>query len=172
MDFLSSLAKGGDHQPKPTSDQPNNPDHKPASNSDLLASARLVADAAQAQFRNEPEKYDKNKVAGAAADLLQAASDYGKLDETKGAGKYIDQAESYLRKYGTSSPSAAGEHKPAADAETAPAKESAESEKPSGGGGDYLKMAEGLLNKPSTAGEKSESGYGDLMKMAGGFLNK
>ncbi|KAI3467274.1 hypothetical protein Pfo_023937 [Paulownia fortunei] len=220
MDFLSSLAKGD--QPKPTSDQPNSSDHqeKP-SNYDLFASAKVVADAAQAQFRNEPDKYDKAKVAGATADILNAASEYGKLDDTKGIGKYVDQAEDYLRQYNTSQSTtpapvpapvpapASGENKtttndapvpvPTGDSgedKTAPVTvgdsgddkaapittttETTDAEKPSGGGaGDYIKMAEGFLNKPSgdggektEASSKSEGGYGDLMKMAGGFLKK
>ncbi|PIN02461.1 hypothetical protein CDL12_25024 [Handroanthus impetiginosus] len=178
MDFLSNLAKGD--QPKPTSDNPDNPDHQDAkkhSTSDLFGSAKVVAGAAQAQFRNEPEKYDKAKVAGAGADLLNAASEYGKLDESKGIGKYVDQAEDYLRKYNTSQPAATA---PAGDSshEKRPA---ADAEKPSGGGaGDYVKMAEGFLKKPSgDGGEKSEppsdsseGGFGDVMKMAGGFLKK
>ncbi|KAL2226217.1 nodulin-related protein 1 [Sesamum indicum] len=185
MDFLSSLAKG--------ESKPDNSDQKP----DLFASAKVVADAAQAQFHNEPDKYDKAKVAGATADLLDAASQYGKLDETKGVGKYVDQAENYLRQYNTSTTAApapapvpdstdnktttvdapvpdSGEHKPITTDAPAPV---GDSEKPSGGGaGDYIKMAEGFLNKASdekTEGSsQSEGGYGDLMKMAGGFLKK
>lgn len=206
MDFLSSLAKGD--QPKPSSDQPNNSDHhqKP-SNCDLFSSAKVVADAAQAQFRNEPEKYDKAKVAGATADLLDAASEYGKLDETKGVGKYVDQAENYLRQYNTPHSSTApvvdsadhktttadppalvdapGEQKttptdaPApvgdcADDKTAAittTTETTEAEKPSGGAGDYVKMAEGFLNKQSGGGAEG-GGAGDYIKMAEGFLNK
>ncbi|GFP88736.1 hypothetical protein PHJA_001017300 [Phtheirospermum japonicum] len=185
MNFLSSFAKGGD-QPKPDSDQPSNPDNQAgkSSNYDLLGSAKVVADAAQAQFRNEPEKYDKTKVSGAAADLLGAASEYGKLDETKGVGQYVDQAETYLRQYSTSAaPAAAEKTAPPAEEKTAPpaaaaVAETTEGEKPAAGAaaGDYVKMAQGFLNKPSGEGEsteKSEGGYGgDLMKMAGGFLNK
>lgn len=172
MDFLSSLAKGD--QPKPTSDQPDHQE-KPK-NSDLFASAKLVADAAQSQFRHEPEKYDKAKVAGASADLLGAASGYAKLDETRGVGKYVDQAEDYLRRYSSSSQPATdpGDHKTEPTTTTA---ESTETEKPSAGTGDYIKMAEGFLNKPSGGGgEKTEAssggGYGDLMKMAGDYLKK
>ncbi|KAL3654284.1 hypothetical protein CASFOL_003965 [Castilleja foliolosa] len=198
MNFLSGLAKGFD-QPKPDSDQPNNPDNQAgkSSNYDIFGSAKVVADAAQSQFRNEPEKFDKIKVSGASADLLGAASDYGKLDETKGVGKYVDQAETYLRQYSSSdSPAAAvpdsGEKKPpAVDVVPAPVEEktappaaaadaavSTEGEKPAAGGGagDYVKVAQGFLNKPSGEGEsaeKSGGGYGDdLMKMAGGFMKK
>ncbi|KAK4430054.1 Nodulin-related protein 1 [Sesamum alatum] len=203
MDFLSSLAKG---ESKPSSDQPDNSGHpqKP-SNSDLFASAKMVADAAQAQFRNEPEKYDKAKVAGATADLLDAASQYGKLDETKGVGKYVDQAENYLRQYNTTSQSSttapvpvpdstdhknttapvpdSGEQKPITTDAPAPVgdsedyktatttTETTEAAKPSGGAGDYVKMAEGFLNKQSGSGAEG-GGAGDYIKMAEGFLNK
>ncbi|KAK6133929.1 hypothetical protein DH2020_032321 [Rehmannia glutinosa] len=165
MDFFSSLAKGG--QPKPTSDQPNNQGEH--TNSDLFASAKVVADAAQAQFRNEPEKYDKAKVAGASADILDAAKEYGKLDETTGVGKYVDQAENYLRQYNTPAPASGDKNtttpdvtasEPAAgdsdDVKTAPTAtaitETTDGEKPSGGGADdYVKEAEDFLDKPSDA---------------------
>ncbi|KAL1569830.1 nodulin-related protein 1-like [Salvia divinorum] len=93
MNFLSGLAKGGDS---------NN--HKPggekkSSSAGLFSDAKVVAEAARAQFSNHPEKYDKAKAAGSAAHLLDAASEYGKLDETKGVGKYVHQAEDYLRRY-------------------------------------------------------------------------
>ncbi|XP_051122178.1 nodulin-related protein 2 [Andrographis paniculata] len=155
MSFLSNLAKGA--LSKSDSDDKDNK----SGTSDLLADAKLVAEAAQAQFHNEPEKYDKGKVAGAAADLLDAASGYAKLDETKGVGKYVDQAEDYLRGYNSgqapppaAAAAAAEEQKaPASDAPP-PAKDSGE-EKP-----------------PADAEKPSGGGYGDLMKMAGDFLQK
>ncbi|KAG6403392.1 hypothetical protein SASPL_135610 [Salvia splendens] len=72
-----------------------------------------------AQFSNEPEKCDKAKAASSSADLLGAASEYGKLDSTQGVGKYVDQADGYLRQYGApkSTPAAAAEDKPAAETE-------------------------------------------------------
>ncbi|CAJ1939763.1 unnamed protein product [Sphenostylis stenocarpa] len=69
------------------------------SSSELLASAKLVADAAQSTFRNESDKVDKAKVADAAGDLLDAAAKYGKLDEQKGIGQYLDKAADYLHQY-------------------------------------------------------------------------
>ncbi|QCD82577.1 nodulin-related protein 1-like [Vigna unguiculata] len=69
------------------------------SSSELLASAKLVADAAQSTLRNESDKVDKAKVAGAAGDLLDAAGKYGKLDEQKGVGQYVDKAADYLHGY-------------------------------------------------------------------------
>uniref|UniRef100_A0A6N2LTV5 Uncharacterized protein n=1 Tax=Salix viminalis TaxID=40686 RepID=A0A6N2LTV5_SALVM len=49
--------------------------------SELLASAKLVAEAAQASLGNGRDKIDKVKVAAAAEDLLGAASKYGKVEE-------------------------------------------------------------------------------------------
>ncbi|GFP85135.1 hypothetical protein PHJA_000657300 [Phtheirospermum japonicum] len=94
MDFLSNLAKK-DEPYKPG--DPTNPNHQlHSTKSDLIHSAKVVADVAQAHLRHEPAKYDKAEVTGATADLLDAASQYGKLDE-KGIGKYVDKAEDYLR---------------------------------------------------------------------------
>lgn len=159
MDFLSNFSKNDD--PKPTSDDPNN-HHRP-SKSDLMHSAKVVADAAQAHFRREPEKYDKSELAGATADLMNAASEYGKLDDNKGIGKYVDKAEDYLRHYHTSHSAGhagkPGDHKPSKAEEHGGG---------SGGGyGDHGKKTEGFLKKPSDGG-----GAGDFMKMAGDFLKK
>ncbi|XP_073050095.1 uncharacterized protein [Primulina eburnea] len=174
MDFFSSLAKSDESKP-------SDPDqHQKPSNFDLFNSAKLVAEAAQAQLGNEPEKYDKGKVAAAAADLLGGASDYGKLDETKGVGKYVDQAEDYLRQYGTShctttattttTVAGSGEEKTTTVAAsttvtTEPVKHYTESD-----AGSHIKKAEGFLNKPSGKGETG--GSADFMNLAGDFLNK
>ncbi|KAL3644586.1 hypothetical protein CASFOL_009766 [Castilleja foliolosa] len=97
MDFLSNLTKKDEPKPNPAAGDPNNPDNQlHSTKSDLIHSAKVVADVAQAHLRHEPEKYNKAEVAGATADLLNAASEYGKLDE-KGVGKYVDKAEDYLR---------------------------------------------------------------------------
>lgn len=149
MDFLSNLSKGGggsDDSKKPAGVEKS-------SSGDLVANAKVVAEAAKCQFGNEPTKYDKSKAAGAAAELIDAAEKYAKLDETQGVGKYAEQAEGYLRSYSGNKPAAhaAGEDKPAAGAAH-----------PTG------------EDKPAPAAEKSESegGYGDLMKAAGGFFKK
>ncbi|XP_057775069.1 nodulin-related protein 2-like [Salvia miltiorrhiza] len=165
MDFISSFAKGGDSKKQPAAGE-----EKP-STADILADAKVVSEAARAQFSNQAEKCDKAKAAASAADLLDAASDYGKLDETQGVGKYVDQAEGYLRQYsGPNSTTAAaaavaGEDKPAA-ATGIPSGEGEHIKKAeeSVDGGEYVKKAE-------EKGE-SEGGYGDLMKAAGGFFNK
>ncbi|KAL1551102.1 nodulin-related protein 1-like [Salvia divinorum] len=191
MDFLSGLAKGGDSKTQPGGEEKS-------STTDLFSDAKVVAEAARAQFSNEPDKCDKTKAAGSAAELLDAASQYGKLDSTQGIGKYVDQAEGYLRQYGApKSTPAAAEDKPAsnyhaAEAEDKPASNThaAEAEIPSGGdvkkavesgeAGDYVKKAEesgeagGYAKKAEEllggAGEKS--GAEGLLKAAGGFFGK
>ncbi|XP_021910464.1 nodulin-related protein 1-like [Carica papaya] len=107
--------------------------HKKPSPSELLSSAKQVAEAAKATLHHGNTKIDKAKMAGAAADLLAAASHYGKL-EGKSLGKYVGKAENYLHQYHTShsTSSAANEH----------------SSHGSGTGyGDYLKVAQGFLKK-------------------------
>lgn len=42
------------------------------------------------------------RLQGAAANLLDAAQIYGKLDKTAGVGSYVEKAENYLREYETS----------------------------------------------------------------------
>ena len=173
MNFLSSFAKGGDSKDDKTDGE--------KSSSDLFASARVVAEAAQAQFGNEPEKCDKVKAAGAGADLLDAASSYGKLDETKGVGKYVDQAEGYLRQYSASSapaapaPAAAVEEKAADTAAEIPKKAEEVLDKPSeGGAADYAEKAEEVLSKPAEEAldKPSEGGAADYAKKAEEFLSK
>ncbi|KAG6429764.1 hypothetical protein SASPL_107817 [Salvia splendens] len=171
MDFLSGLAKGGDSKTQPGGEEKS-------STTDLFSDAKVVAEAARAQFSNEPEKCDKAKAASSAADLLGAASEHGKLDSTQGVGKYVDQAEGYLRQYGApKSTPAAAEDKPAANHVTETANHVAETEIPSGGDvkkpeesgevGDYAKKAEELLG-----GTGEKSGPEGLLKAAGGFFGK
>ncbi|CAK7326170.1 unnamed protein product [Dovyalis caffra] len=85
----------------PKVDKPTEHDRQPTT-SELFSSAKVVAGAAQASFGNEKDKVDKVKAAGAAEDLLQAASKYGKLEE-KGLGQYVDKAETYLHQYHSNS---------------------------------------------------------------------
>ncbi|CAI9785272.1 unnamed protein product [Fraxinus pennsylvanica] len=99
MDFLNKLT-GKDE--KPTSDPPKDTaDHPKPSNSDLMGSVKVLADAAK------EGKFDNPKAAAAAADVLGAAEQYGKLDETKGIGQYVDKAEDYLHQYSTTHSSTA-----------------------------------------------------------------
>ncbi|KAI5678949.1 hypothetical protein M9H77_09899 [Catharanthus roseus] len=83
----------------------NKVDHK-ISKSELLASAKVVADAARNRREN---KVDKAEVAGAAANLLHAASEYGKFED-KNLGKVMAKAENHLRQYHTSHSSTAAHH--------------------------------------------------------------
>lgn len=69
--------------------------HRKPSKSELLSSAKVVADAVRRRGEN---KADKAEVAGAAANLLQAASEYGKLED-KTLGEYMEKAENHLRHY-------------------------------------------------------------------------
>lgn len=137
------------HKPVSSAD-PNA--HRPASNAELMASAKVVAEAAQAAARNESDKLDKAKVAGAAADILDAASRYGKLDEKSGVGQYLEKAENYLHKYETSNSNKSGgvagvgSQGGVGGGTGSPAKKGDDK---SGGGshgfGDYAKMAQGFM---------------------------
>lgn len=117
--------------------------HK-ASPTDLLSSAKVVADAARSTLRHETGKVDKSRVADAAADLLCAASHYGKFEE-KSYGKYVEKAETYLHKYN------AGSH---SSAQSTTASHSSSTQ------------------HHSSATAHSESGFGEYMKIAEGFLKK
>lgn len=153
MNFLSDQVK------KFSDSKPEEPDHnkpvegtetanRPASNAELMASAKVVAEAAQAAARSESDKLDKGKVAGATADILDAAEKYGKFDEKSGTGQYLDKAEKYLNDYESSHSSGAGVPPPTTQAEPAshpePATKKADEE--SGGGfGGFSKMAQGFM---------------------------
>ncbi|KAG2319909.1 hypothetical protein Bca52824_013122 [Brassica carinata] len=110
MNFLSDQVKKFSDS-KPEEPEHNKPvegtENRPASSSELMASAKVVAEAAQAAARNESDKLDKAKVAGASADILDAAQKYGKLDEKSGAGQYLDKAEKYLNDFESSHSSGA-----------------------------------------------------------------
>lgn len=122
--------------------------HKPISKSELLSSAKVVAGAVMGKG-DKNQKMDKGKVAGAASDLLCAASQYGKLDE-KSYGKYVSKAEDYLHNYSSKTNPAGADHH---SAETGAAHAGTTTgHTDSGGGhghstGDYFKMAEGFLKK-------------------------
>lgn len=163
---------------KSTSGSGHSSTHKPNSHpkpskSELMSSAKLVADAAKAKLHHDPKQFEKSELAGAAADLLNAASQYGKLEET-GIGKFVGKAETYLHKYETSHHSTTT----ATAAATAHTQSSGHTsggkhEKSGSGYGEYIKMAEGLLKKNSDGSQSSESGKkGDYLKMAGDFLKK
>ncbi|CAO2188155.1 unnamed protein product [Urochloa humidicola] len=156
---------------------------------DLFASGKLVAEAASSVFQQKSaDNVDTKKVASAAADLLGAASSYGKFED-KPAGQYIEKAEGYLKEY-SSGPAAAAE-KPAGDApspapaaasgdppkpaepeaeapkEPAPAPAATEESKSEGFGlDDVVKGAEQLVEKQGGGGESA----GGLFNTAKGFL--
>ncbi|WVZ97919.1 hypothetical protein U9M48_043421 [Paspalum notatum var. saurae] len=157
------------------------------SSGDLFSSGKLVAEAAVSVFQKKStDNVDKQEVAGAAADLLHAASTYGKFED-KPAGQYIEKAEGYLKEFRTGSekekadapppaPAGGDEQKPAeaveAPKDRAPAP-AAEEGKPEGFGlDDVMKGAEQLVgNQGQGEGEKSAGGSaGGLFKMAQGFL--
>ncbi|ERN08134.1 hypothetical protein AMTR_s00018p00091190 [Amborella trichopoda] len=50
-----------------------------ASGSELFSSTKVVADAAKSAMSHKTENLNKGKVAGAATELVGAASHYGKL---------------------------------------------------------------------------------------------
>ncbi|XP_010936369.1 nodulin-related protein 1 [Elaeis guineensis] len=124
------------------SNKPSSHSHKPQpSPKDLLSSAKVMAGAAKSTLHHDTEKIDKAKVADAAADLLGAASHYGKFEEKK-FGKYVEKAENYLHQYHSSHPSttaAAAHH-----SSSAHSRGEAHSESDFG---DYLKLAQGFLKK-------------------------
>ncbi|WJX50911.1 hypothetical protein P8452_37157 [Trifolium repens] len=122
-------------------------EEKKISTSELVASAKVVAEAAQSGFGKE---VDKDKAAEAAADLLDGVSQYAKLDEQKGLGQYVDKAADYLHKYEGGAPPASKPDQPKVDdaaAAAAPAKsEDGGSAGGLGGlGGDFAKVAGGFF---------------------------
>ncbi|KAK4598703.1 hypothetical protein RGQ29_015954 [Quercus rubra] len=163
MDFLSDLQKKSNsfsetHLPEEKDDQSQNQNqnqnqhqHHQPSNSELMASAKLLAEAGQTAFSQGAGKVDKARAAGAAGDLLEAASSYGKLEETS-YGKYVEKAETYLDQYGNPS-SQSQSHSTTTDSKPHSA---------AGGGESGDHESEG----------NTESGTGDYVKMAQGFLKK
>lgn len=139
--------------------------HSPKSSSELLSSAKLVAEAAKSTFSGSKseQELEKAKVADAAADLICAASHFGKLED-KALGKYVDKAEEYLHQYHASHGSG-----PAATAVSGgPGHADPAAHKPSHADTDSHKPSHASVDGGSNGG----SGYGDYFKMAQGFLKK
>ncbi|XP_028762041.1 nodulin-related protein 1-like [Neltuma alba] len=107
------------------------------STSELMSSAKVVAEAAKSGFGKESGSMDKAKVAEAAGDLLGGARQYGKLEE-KGAGQYVEKAEDYLHKYGSGGGGGHQSEKPSEESKP-------EGESESGGAGGFMKMAKGFM---------------------------
>ncbi|XP_042513819.1 nodulin-related protein 1-like [Macadamia integrifolia] len=128
--------------------------HQP-SKSELISSAKVIAEAAKAGLHHETNKIDKGKVAGAAADLMGAASYYGKLEE-KGVGKYVEKAEQYLHHYHSSQSSSTSTTTTNNSGHSTTTTSTQSHSHSSGGGGnhsesggfeDYIKLAQGFLKK-------------------------
>lgn len=126
----------------------------PTSTSDLMGSAKIVAEAAQLACSQQTDKIDKAKVAGASEDILEAAKSYGKLDESSGIGQYVNKAEGFLHQYNTKSqgPVTDAENKAepgpdGADMKAESAPDVADKEPSSGGSavGGLMNMAKGLF---------------------------
>ncbi|KAL4639624.1 hypothetical protein ACB092_03G231900, partial [Castanea dentata] len=126
--------------------------HHQPSNAELMASSKLLAEACQTTVSQGAGKVDKARVAGAACDILEAASSYGKLEETS-YGKYVEKAETYLDQYATtttstpshsSTPSTTTDSKPHSAAAAGDHESEGNTES---GTGDYVKMAQGFLKK-------------------------
>lgn len=158
--------------------QSSHHNHPTPTKAELMSSAKLLGGAAKAKFHHEPNeanKANKAEMAGAAADLLNAASHYGKLED-KGMGKYVGKAEDYLHKYHTShSQTAAGSAQHLHSSGHSGSNNQGDHH--SGGYGEYVKMAEGIFKKhesSTTDAGHSQSGnkYGEYAKMAGDFLKK
>ncbi|CAI8617598.1 unnamed protein product [Vicia faba] len=130
---------------------------KKHSTSELMASAKVVAEAAQSGFGPgaDGKAVDKGKVADAAADLLDAVGDYAKLDDQKGLGQYVDKAADYLHHYHattTTTATATGDHptsKPGhhKSDDTAAETDGGESGGHGHGLGDFAKAAGGFFHK-------------------------
>jgi len=113
-----NTAPAGDGSAAPPAAEGNLPGGRTApTNQDLMHSGQVLFEAAQGQ------KVDQSQLAGAASDLLGGLEAHGNLDDGT-YGKYIDQAEDYLDKYGakgqSQGQSAAGAGAPPADSQSAP----------------------------------------------------
>jgi len=119
-------------------------EEKKISTSELMASAKVVAEAAQSGFGKD---LDKDKTAEAAGDLLDAVGQYAKLDDQKGVGSYVDKAADYLHKYENTTTGTPPASKPADQPKTdEAAKPEGEGSGGLGGlGGDFGKVAGGFF---------------------------
>nr|AFK45200.1 unknown [Medicago truncatula] len=119
-------------------------EEKKISTSELMASAKVVAEAAQSGFGKD---LDKDKTAEAAGDLLDAVGQYAKLDDQKGVGSYVDKAADYLHKYENTTTATPPASKPADQPKSdEAAKPEGEGSGGIGGlGGDFAKVAGGFF---------------------------
>lgn len=125
-------------------------EEKKISTSELMASAKIVAEAAQSSLGKgsaDQKPMDKAKVAEAAGDLLDAVGQYAKLDDQKGVGSYVDKAADYLHKYENTTTATPPASKPADQPKSdEAAKPEGEGSGGIGGlGGDFAKVAGGFF---------------------------
>lgn len=112
--FPGEESEGGAASSPPTHHQSSSfnsgekmkPSGRQPSGGQAAASAKVLLDAAvaklhktQAEGGGEGEEIDNAKLAAAAADVLEAAKHYGKMEGTS-YGKYVDMAGGYLQKFG------------------------------------------------------------------------
>lgn len=144
MDLLKSLSGGHGDKPAGEDNKPgSHGHHQNSSTTELLSSAKVVADAAKCAASNQSDKIDKGKAAGAGADLLDAAAQYGKLGE-KGVGEYVRKAGDYLHQYEAKN-TAGGGHDHAKPSDDHPHGDDQKKSDSEGGVGDYFKAAQGFL---------------------------
>lgn len=160
--------------------------HRQPSTSELISSAKLLAEAAKSSMNHETDKVDKARAAAAAEDLLDAASRYGKLEE-KSFGKYVEKAETYLHQYHSShssTNSTGSGHSATHTSHSAPHSGGDDSNSGSGysshsftnsTGSGHSATTQTAHSAPHSSGDDSNSGsggFGDYLKMAEGFLKK
>ncbi|KAL7181522.1 hypothetical protein ACSBR1_040422 [Camellia fascicularis] len=158
MDSTYSHHKISTNHPEKHQQQQHNDHQQQSSSSDLLSSAKLMAEAAKAALNHET--VDTGRVAGAAADLLEAASHYGKLEE-KSFGKYFEKAEDYLHQYHSSHSTTTTTTTASGDTATTTSTHSSSHSHPYSGG-----------DEDEDGKSGSGGGYGEYFKMAEGFLKK
>ncbi|CAJ2650399.1 hypothetical protein L195_g029845 [Trifolium pratense] len=126
---------------------PGSGEEKKHSASELMASAKIVAEAAQSGFGKgaDGKDVDKGKVASAAGDLLDAVGQYAKLDDQKGLGQYVDKAADYLHHYHPAT-TASADHPPTSKPDDHKSEDAGKSEGGHGHGiGDFAKAAGGFF---------------------------
>ena len=130
----------------------------------FMSSGKVVADAAMSAFETKSvENIDKEKVAGASAEILDSTSKYAKLED-KPAGQYLEKAEVYLKQYSSGGTEKAKTDAPAAADAPKPATEEAPKDPAP------APAAEEAPKEPAPAPAAEEASGGGFMKMAQGFL--
>ncbi|CDY53944.1 BnaA02g36940D [Brassica napus] len=147
MDFLTDQLKKKFSDKKP---EIQNRRRTTTKTNPVMPVQQLIADIGQLPTLSS-WLLDKAKVAGATADILDAAGRYGKFDEKSGVGQYLEKAENYLNKYETSHShsSSGGSHGGGSHGGGAGEPAGKKGDEKSGSGshgfGDYAKMAQGFM---------------------------